>query len=160
MDRCTEPYAARAVHPLAPWQLGGVRFKVYGIAYRGDAPGEPLVSAARDATTRVARDRLPSLHHYGVGFVGIHQGKTGSLVFVDEWADENELHHQLFVSTSDRPGDLEDVTGSNLTACVWDLAVLCHERQAWIDCVLAGDGPPDLDRYLERYLERYLDARV
>jgi hypothetical protein len=40
------------------------------------------------------------------------------------------------------------VTPTGLAACVWDLAVIAYERQAWIDAVLAAPVP-DVERYLE-----------
>jgi hypothetical protein len=37
-------------------------------------------------------------------------------------------------------------------ACVWDLRVICHERQAWIDATLTNPAGPDADAYLARQL--------
>ena len=51
-------------------------------------------------------------------------------------------------SYSDKPAALEYVTPTGLTACVWDLRVLCFERQAWIDTVLTNPVGPDLEKYL------------
>jgi hypothetical protein len=38
---------------------------------------------------------------------------------------------------------------TDLTACTWDLAVVCFERQAWLDAVLTNPDGPDLERYLQ-----------
>jgi hypothetical protein len=68
------------------------------------------------------------------------------------WEQENELHHQVFFSTSADPGALRPATPADPIACVWDLSVVAHEREAWIRHVLAADVP-DLDAYLEDQLD-------
>jgi hypothetical protein len=88
-------------------------------------------------------------NHYGVGFVGIHEGKTGNFVFVDWWADENELHHHVYVSTSEEPNELEYMTPSGLTACVWDLFLIGHERDSWVNHILKQSANPDIEGYLK-----------
>lgn len=147
------PYRARSIRPLGMWTVDGFRLKVYGIAYGLDRPVDALVGAAR----RTAEERLGAsaagTRHYGVGFVGVHQGKTGNFVFVDWWADENELHHHVYVSSSDRPDALEYRTPTGLAACAWDLRVICFERDAWVSSVLERHAAPDLDGYLASTLE-------
>jgi hypothetical protein len=94
---------------------------------------------------------LPSLAvtptRYGVGFLGIHDGRGGNFVFADWWEQENELHHHVFFSTSDEPAELRRWAPDDPIACVWDLSVVAHERAAWIRHVLAAEEP-DLDGYL------------
>lgn len=148
MSHPTESYRARAVRFLQLWEPGGWRIKIYGIAYGRETPGTRLVEAARS----VARVCLPTPavtgDRYGVGFMGVHEGRGSNLVFVDWWADENELHHHVFVSYPEAPGALTDVTPTGLAGCVWDLAVLAFERRAWIDATLLESGRRELDRYL------------
>jgi hypothetical protein len=130
----------------APWRL-----KVYGIAYDRPAPREELVAAAMDR----ARHDLPPVaaNVYGLGFLGVHDGRGATLVFLDWWADENELHHRVYVGPPDRPGILEDVTHTDLLGCCWDLAVIAYERQAWVETMLANPAGPDEEAYLARRLE-------
>lgn len=151
-----EPYEPRPVTNLGRHEAGGWRLKVYGIAHRRPRPRPELVAAAR----RLARSVLPRPAlgggRHGVGFLGIHDGRGACFVFVDWWADENELHHRVFIAPGDRPIDLVDHTASGPAACVWDLAVLAHERQAWVDTVLANPTGPDVEAYLDRILEGHV----
>lgn len=144
-----EPYAARAIRYLELWEEAGWRTKVYGIAYRDGGPPEAMIEIARG----LARGCLPvpavTGSRYGVGFMGVHEGRGANLVFVDWWAHENELHHRVFVAPADQPLAFADVTGSGLAGCVWDLAVIGFERQAWISSVLVGPDSPGLEAYLE-----------
>lgn len=139
-------YEPRPVRPLGLLRVEGWCLKLYGVAYRTPTPRSELVLAAKS----LAPALLPGGGGatYGVGFMGIHDGRNSCFVFVDWWQDEDELHHHLFVSSTQDPGDLLDRTGSGLIACVWDLAVLSFERQAWVDTVLANPNGPDLGAYL------------
>jgi hypothetical protein len=146
--KLAEPYALRSVRSLGVRELDGWRLKLYGIAYRGERPAQALV----DAAIAVAQKRLPrpAVDHdrYGVGFVGVHDGRGANFVFVDWWANEDELDHHAWLSSKKAPGDLRATGSDDFTACAWDLAVIGHERSAWIDHVLARPEGPDVDAYL------------
>ena len=142
------PYTKRPIRFLEIWQRGGWRLKVYGIAYGRPMPRPELVEAAK----AVAQQRLSSVpepsRHYCVGFLGVHDGRTANFVFVDWWAEENELHHHVYVSPTDEPSRFTYATPTGLTACVWDLRVMAFERQAWLDTVLTRADGPELEAYL------------
>ena len=118
-----EPYKTRPIRYLGVWELIGWRMKAYSIAYGKDTVRGELVDAAR----RVALERISrageSVNHYGVGFIGIHEGKNGNFVFVDWWADGNELHHHVYTSPLDQPDELTYMTPTGLAACAWDLRI-------------------------------------
>jgi prepilin-type processing-associated H-X9-DG protein len=147
-----EPYKPRPIRFLELWQESGWRMKVYGIAYNRDLPRRELVEAAK----RVARQRLPqpaiTSNRYGAGFLGIHDGRGANFVFVDWWADENELHHHVYISPAGQPTQLRYATEADSKACVWDLHVMNFERQAWLDTVLTNPAGVDLEAYLAQRL--------
>jgi len=62
-----------------------------------------------------------------VRFLGIHDGFDACFVLRDWWADENGLHHHMFIATADDRGALGECTGAAFIACVWDLVVICRE---------------------------------
>lgn len=94
-------YVPRPVRCIEVWAVEGWRIKVYGIAYRGDHPRAELINAAKSQATSSLPQPAYGDGRYGVGFLGVHDGRGANVVFVDWWADENELHHQLFLSPSD-----------------------------------------------------------
>ena len=153
MFTVAEPYETRSIRFLELWDHAGWRVKVYGIAYRGQRPDPGLVAAAKE----VARARLPEpavgSRRYGVGFLGVHEGHGANFVFVDWWADENELHHHVHLSKPEAPAELIEITSTGLIACAWDLRVIAFERDAWVETVLANLDGPDLEAYLARRLE-------
>lgn len=148
----TEPYRPRPIRFLELWQPGNWRLKVYGIADGRSIPRPELNEAAK----RVAHERLAAsadtTNHYSVGYLGIHDSRTTNFVFVDWWADVNELHHHVYVSPSAEPERLQYATPTGLAACVWDLHVMAFERQAWLNHVLKNPRGPDLEDYLEQRL--------
>jgi hypothetical protein len=146
----SEDFGPRSVGFLRLIEPHGWRLKLYGIRYRGDGVDEALVTAALPLLEARLAESSAGLAHYSVGFAGVHQGKTGNFAFIDWWADENELHHHVYLSHRDRPGSFEYVTPRGLTACVWDLGLIWYERQAWVETVLANPAGPDLDAYLAR----------
>jgi hypothetical protein len=146
--RIAEPYAPRPVRCLDVLSFDGWRLKLYGIAFRGERPAQALVDAAVD----VAHERLPrpaiTADRYGVGFAGAHDGRGDNFVFVDWWEGEDELHHHGWLSSKREPERLRPTGPDDFTACAWDLAVIGHERTAWVRNVLARPEGPDLDAYL------------
>lgn len=152
--RLQEPYEARPFRFLELWSADGWQIKVYGITYRGKAPGEDLVTAAKAAALLLLTERPLSSRGHGVGFLGVHQGRDENFVFLDRWADENELHHQVVVSPAGSPEDLVPASSDHPSVCVWNLHLQDFERQAWLECVLANPAGPDLAAYLERRLTR------
>jgi hypothetical protein len=147
-----EPYRARPIRFLEEWSHAGWRLKVYGIAYEGERPRAQLIDAAK----RIARERLPQPAvgggRYGVGFVGVHDGRGANFVFVDWWADENELHHHVYTSATGEPEEFAYATPSGLSACVWDLRVQSFERDAWLGEVLRKPDNASVERYMARRL--------
>jgi len=148
----TETYAPRPIRALGQWSVAGLRLKVHGIAYQLAAPRPEVIDAARALVQAELPRLIAGQNHYSAGFVGVHDGRGAIFVFVDFWTDENELRHHVYVAPKDQPARLEYKTPSGLIACVWDLAVIGFERQAWIECVLANPNGPDFEAYLARPL--------
>lgn len=148
-----EPYKTRPIRFLGLWRFGNWRMKAYGIAYDSQAPSDELIHAARSCVEKRIYESAANTDHYEVGFIGIHQGKTGNFVFVDWWANENELYHHVYISTGEQPQALQYVTPSGLTACTWDLKLIGFERDAWVKTILMRHPTPDLEAYIAQTLD-------
>lgn len=147
-----EQYHSRPIRFLELWQPDGWRIKVYGISYNSDLPRAELVQASKDVLKQHLPVLSPEQRHYGVGFMGVHDGRGSNFVFIDYWADENELHHHVYASPSEQAKRFEYITPGGLIACVWDLRLICFERDAWVELVLDNPSEPDLEAYLARRL--------
>lgn len=142
------PYQPRPIRFLNLWQVNGWRIKLYGIACARPLPQPQLVAAAQRVATQHLGSLPCDLHHYNIGFLGVHEGRTANFVFLDFWADENELHHHVFVSPTENPDALTCVTATGLSACVWDLRLQAFERDAWVAHILQQSAAPDFEGYL------------
>jgi hypothetical protein len=142
------PYEPRPVRFLGLWFVDDWRIKLYGIAHGRSQPRPELVAAAQRIATQQLLSLPAGLHHYYLGFLGVHDGRTSNFVFLDFWADENELHHHVFVSPTAHPDHFTYVTPTGLSACVWDLRLQAFERDAWVAHILQHSASPDFDGYL------------
>lgn len=148
MNGSVNRFEPRPVCSLGVWDLAGWRLKAYGIAFGRPRPREELVEAAREVVADHL-ERTPTRHqHYGVGFVGIHDGRGENQVFIDRWINSNELLHEYYVSPSDDPTNLMVADADHNSVCVWDMALQWREREAWIRHVIGPEKEPDLEAYL------------
>ncbi len=152
MFTLSEPCGLRAIRFLGVLEHQGWRLKQYGISYQGLRPRDSLLAEAQGIVAESMPMPAFTDSRYGVGYVGVHDGRGADFIFLDWWAHENELHHHVYVCEDKPSGVFKNVTGTSLTACVWDLRVMCFERQAWVDKVLRNPDGPDLDAYVAMQL--------
>jgi hypothetical protein len=79
----------------------------------------------------------------GLGFLIVHRGRAAEYVVLGWWDRENELPVRVFVHNA---GPWRPARGGE-SFCVWDLELFAHERDAYVETVLA-DG--DVEAYLAR----------
>ena len=128
------------------------RLKLYDIDKDGGAidaaafePGIEL--ALKDLPTPAVTDERP-----GVGVIIRHQTPTLLYLILCWWGRVNEMPIRTF---GNELGEGADIRGRGWRAaqgdesvCVWDLDVIAHERNAYVDHVLSRPDAPDLEAYL------------
>lgn len=147
-------YQPRRITTLQTVELYPWRWKQYYIAFDASCYDEPLIAASTASLNRLlARAGLPA--EYQVGFSIIHAGRDMNFVIHGYWTNGNELALAVFKALPGRVDQIvrSDNNGSSI-ACVWDLAVIGHERQAWIDHIL-GPETPNVDAYLNTTMNGY-----
>ncbi|MGZ5441459.1 MAG: hypothetical protein ACXW5U_07215 [Thermoanaerobaculia bacterium] len=126
------------------WQVGPWTMKAYHIAPIGaPPPAQETLRASRDIAAHV----LGAAAGHSVGFVGIHDGRRGSFLFVDWWSDEKELNHRGFYATDRR--SFAPLDPLDAIACIWDVRLMAFESEMWHRDVLEGGA-----------VERYLGSRL
>jgi len=143
-------FKPRPARYLGIGEFGAWRIKFYGLTAEHQRLLPDLVTKAKDLARKVLPATLTD--EYGVGFAGIHCGRDSNFVFIDWWANENELHHHVFCSSLKDPLNLRPAP-EGLSACVWDLQVIWFERNAWVEKVLANPNGPDVEAYLKKVLD-------
>lgn len=144
------PALLREVHHWEGWRL-----KLYQITH-GDltlTPADhlalwPLVAGALPSPALA--DGRP-----GLGFLVHHRGRTMDYAVLCWWARDNELPLRLWIH--DRaPGATWRVARGDESFCAYDLAVLWHERNAFVDTMLRP-AAPDAEAYLARAFTGVID---
>lgn len=122
-------YAYRPIRPLGVWDLTGQPFKAYSITAPGrDLGAAPAERARGVAQAQVAIDR--QMGGLGLGVVIVHLGDDGNYVVVQSWIEGYMRRLALFCGPAQRP-DLLRPAPRGLAPCVWELAVLAHERDTF-----------------------------
>lgn len=146
----TESYQARHIDHLGIHSTEGWRLKVYSIRHQDKALNPDLIEAAKDSALSFLPQPATSPHHYGLGFISVHQGKSYDFVTVAFWNYDTELKHQSYMRASSSSVALEPIT-AELSTDVWDLRVLAFERDAWLNTILKPERP-DVTAYLNTQL--------
>ncbi len=139
------PYEERKTWMMSTVRRGGWTLKVYAI----EAPGAESPKSLVEHALHFLEPRLPvpSSAEPACGFVILHAGDEALWLLVDLWA-RDILKHFLYRAPLASPEALESAPADGTAACVWELRVIQHERDAWVRHVLARPSEPDLEAYL------------
>ncbi|QHC23663.1 hypothetical protein [Streptomyces sp. GS7] len=133
-----DDYHARAVRPLGSRAVAGHLVKSYAI----EAPGRSVTDQDVQNAVRIAADYLSSAQSrgsLGLSVLLIHAGGDGDYILVHTWIEGYMSDLAIFTgpagdATQLRPGRV------GLAPCVWEAAVLAHERDALTRHVLDSHG--------------------
>ncbi|UUU34388.1 hypothetical protein JIX56_33635 [Streptomyces sp. CA-210063] len=133
-----EEHHARTVRPLGSSETAGHVVKAYAI----EAPGRTVTAQDARAALRIAADHLSSARlrgSVGLAVLLTHAGGDGDYVLVHTWIEGYMSDLAVFTGPA---GDIDRLRPgrSGLAPCVWEAAVLAHERDAFSRHVLDGQG--------------------
>ncbi len=141
----TGRFSERPTRHTGTTTMQGWRLKRYEISLDGETI-DPVIMSAVDA---VLRANLPgAAGDAQVGFVIVHHGAQQVWILADLWDGDIISQHTFFANFA-TPTEFAPVAAGGPTACVWELAVHAHEREAFIRHVLDPTDGPDLDAYLK-----------
>lgn len=155
------PYCPRPTRFLTLVETRDHALKVYGITAAPELAGHPSQPAV-DAAIAISLAHLASpspashaggidiaaLRTHGLGFLIVHQGRDAIFAVLESWIDENILRHALWIAPLTDPTRFEPADQSGLNVCVWELAVLAHEREAWLRHMLTPRATQNRATYL------------
>lgn len=146
------PYHPRRVRPLGLLRIDDWRVKLHELSAAPDFDPDPV---AREAAQRAAAEALPRPGvgggRYGVGFVIAHRTPTNYSYVVGWWSYGCLLSTAAYSAPFSEPADITH-SPSRQAGCVWELAVIDHERRAWTRTMLRARATGDVDAYLEAVL--------
>jgi hypothetical protein len=121
----------RLATPREPIVVPGGVFKWYHV-HRDDVPvPDELDDAARRL---IERDAAGWDLSYGLNFALIHQSVSWAYLIVGIWRGHQEWWERIYAVELKTPYAFTatEPDGAFMPgACVWELAVICHERMAW-----------------------------
>lgn len=147
------PYQPRPIRPLGLFKHDDWTVKSYSISAKQKVVDQSHVNfAITNLSTWLKNSKNYPLPTYKVATLIVHEGREGIFTLVNWWIDENMLQNHVYFSSYDAPQKFIDYSKKGITACVWELAVIIHERAAWIDHVLKRASNPDVKGYLNSWL--------
>ena len=145
-----EPYAPRRIAPLGTWSEAGHAIKAYGIHRDPDLAGPILTDAVtasvRAAVRGVLHEHAGGPRSHGLGYCIAHVGEEAVWLLVDWWISGGIVCQRMLSAPLAQPETFTPVSAPAL-ACVWELAVVGHERDAWVRHMLTRR--PDPEGYLQ-----------
>ncbi|WP_265866561.1 hypothetical protein [Streptomyces sp. SKN60] len=134
-----EGHHARTVRALGAREVSGHLLKVYGI----EAPGRTVGEAEAGPALALAADHLALGRHrgsLGLAVLLVHAGADGDYVLAHSWIEGHMSDLAVWTGPAGRPAELRPGR-AGLAPCVWEAAVLAHEREAFVRHLLDGTGP-------------------
>ncbi|MFI2436764.1 hypothetical protein [Streptomyces sp. NPDC018693] len=135
----SEDHHARTARPLGTRQAAGHLVKTYAL----EAPGRTVTADDAEAALRIAGAQLalgPQRGSLGLAVLIAHAGGDGDYVLVHTWIEGYMSDLAVFTGPAGKP-ELLRPGRSGLAPCVWEAALLAHEREAFSRHVLDGTGP-------------------
>ncbi|MFD4836363.1 hypothetical protein ACFWP0_02570 [Achromobacter sp. NPDC058515] len=153
MAQLPEPYLARRIAHIDTWLEAGHSIKVYGIHRDPERAGpilsDTIAAAVRAAVQEVLAENAADEHSHGLGFCIVHVGQEAVWLLVDWWISGGIVCQRMLSAPLAQPENFTPVSGPAL-ACVWELVITAHERNAWVRHMLTAE--PDARCYLEDLL--------
>lgn len=144
-------YIPRPIRFVELYTIGDWKIKMYSISIHGEIVSPKNIQLAKyNLESWLDKSTIYELEKYNVATLILHEGKEGCFVIINWWIDENMLQH--FVYLLDHNGDFRLFSDHGIITCVWELAVLWHERNSWVTHVLMKNEVPDLEAYLHDQL--------
>ncbi len=146
----TGKFKARPTRHTGVITTNGWRLKHYEITL----PGASITADITKAVVRTLDRVVPQATsgEAAVGFVIAHQGAEAVWLLIDLW-DGDIISQLTFSAPLSEPSSFSQVPLGGSTACVWDLLVHAHERDAFVANVLDPQDGPDFAAYLGDVLQ-------
>lgn len=135
----SEGHHPRTVRPLGTQEAGGHLVKVYAL----EAPGRSVTARDSAVARRIAAAHLElgaARGSLGLAVLIVHAGGDGDYILVHTWIEGHMSDLAVFTGPAGLPDRLRPGR-AGLAPCVWEAAILAHERDAFSRHILDGDTP-------------------
>jgi hypothetical protein len=144
----TRPVRFLELHQLDDWQI-----KIYSISVKNEVVQSKTVEyAKRNLAEWLSKSEIYPLDTYKTATLILHEGKEGCFAIINWWIDESMMQLFVYLATNEKPTDFVLYSHNGIVTCVWEMAVLWFERNAWVKHILMKADNPDLETYLNERL--------
>lgn len=123
----------RVVEPRDAIILSNAIFKWYHVRRDGHLIPDSMDEEARSVLVDAAATGYWDMQ-YGLNFALLHHSTAHAFLITGVWRGHQELWERIYVKDLATNSPFTPIDRSGLdspAACVWELAVICHERMAW-----------------------------
>jgi hypothetical protein len=130
-------YSKKNIAPGLLLSVPGACFKWYNLFPPGTEITQEHVEESREFIKSEAiagRLKIES----ELGFVILHMAGDYLLLLLTTWRNINEMWQSIYLKKADLPENYTPLIFNNNhkgTYCVWELGVVWHERNAWVDFI-------------------------
>jgi hypothetical protein len=137
--------------PAEKITIAGSTLKWYNLAKEDEPVPDEINHLARTFLNN--EDQAGNLKNFGeMGFVILHRcGADFYFLLVSSWKNGNELWESVYAKQNDAQADFEEFpleSPHHATFCVWELAAVWHEQQAWKRFLLSSQDEKAKANYL------------
>jgi hypothetical protein len=152
MSAPAQVFRPRLTQPLGVEELRGWQLKWYEINANPEPVGDDILQAAKEAVaaTLPAADVTPA-----IGFAIVHRGQE-AVWLLPALRRGDILYQRTYSAPLSGPLAFAPVGPDGPTACVWELVVHSHERDAFVTHILSG---ADVSAYLDDVVAVDIDER-
>jgi hypothetical protein len=139
-----------AISPHRPVELPNIVLKWYEIRKPELIIPLPFLRETRSfLESEIKGDRIEL--GYGLGFVLLHYTEEAAYLIIGTWKNNQELWESLYIKHFNDEGTFQRINlgVDGPTLCVWDMAAVWHEREAWVEYLNSKRSEDDKIRYLE-----------
>lgn len=143
------PYAPRPVRFLGAFSHEDWRIKLYSVSVESEfASDENIALAKAQLGDWLKNAALYDFETYKTATLVVHDGRGGCYALLNWWIGENMLQHFVYIR---REGEatFTPFSDKGIIACVWEMAAIWHDRNAWVKHVLMQADRPDIAAYLQ-----------
>lgn len=146
-------YKPRPIRFLEIYEIDGWQLKIYSISTKNELVGEQLIeNSKKNISLWLKNSENYKLETYQIATLILHEGNEGNFAIINWWIDENMLQNHVYFSSFQNPYDFKNYSDKGIQTCVWELAVIWFERNAWVKHVLKKNKNPDFEAYLHEHM--------
>lgn len=118
----------------------------------------PKASFESEEVLKSVKSKLPTLleeasNHHHSAFLIVHEGTDGVWSLVNWWTGREMLRTKTYFTSFQEKERLSLLPANGSLACVWELPLINHEKNAWVKHILKKPSQPAFEDYYQDFME-------